>query len=381
MTPPQLTEVEALELLAQQYGLTGQLSALPGERDRNFQLCLASGEKNTFKVVSADVPLESLKVEIQAMQHLNSELGSLVPHPLADQAGRFISQVSLQNGRSCWLRLQSWQPGIPLAEFRPHTTELFHSVGHLMGQVATSLSTLAVPDPHPDLPWHPDQASQIVEEGLSLVADPLLKNFLEQALRLYDRYGRPLETDLPRSLIQNDANDYNILVHGGLEGPPKLSLIDFGDMVVSWTCAEAAVTLAYALLGQISPWKAVQATLGGFSQTRPLSPKEAEFVWPMALMRLGVSIVMAANQIQEQPENEYLLISQQPIRELLQHLNALSLEEGIARSRFACGHSPICRKVSLETTLEKQMFFPVMGQALTPDNTLLLPLGIEKFYQ
>ena len=25
MTPPQLTEVEALELLAQQYGLTGQL--------------------------------------------------------------------------------------------------------------------------------------------------------------------------------------------------------------------------------------------------------------------------------------------------------------------------------------------------------------------
>ena len=148
-------------------------------------------------------------------------------------------------------------------------------------------------------------------------------------------------------------------------------------MAVSWTCAEAAVTLAYALLGQIPPWKAVQATLGGFSQTRPLSPKETEFVWPMALMRLGVSIVMAAKQIQEQPENEYLLISQQPIRELLQHLNALSLEEGIVRSRFACGHSPIYRKVSLETTLEKQKFFPVMGQALNPDNTLLLPLGIE----
>ncbi|MGA1721625.1 MAG: aminotransferase class III-fold pyridoxal phosphate-dependent enzyme [bacterium] len=377
MTPPQLTEAEALELLAQHYGLTGQLVALPGERDRNFQLCLASGEKNTFKVVNAEVPLESLKTEIRAMQHLNSELGSLVPNPLADQVGRFISEGSLQNGSACWLRLQSWQPGIPLAEFRPHTTELFHSVGHLMGRVATSLSTLAVPDPHPELPWHPNQASQIVEEGLSLVTDPLLKNFLEQALRLYDRYGRPLERDLPRSLIQNDANDYNILVHGGLEGPPELSLIDFGDMVVSWTCAEAAVTLAYTLLGQIAPWKALQATLSGFSQARPLSLQEAEFVWPMALMRLSVSIVMAAKQIQEQPENEYLLISQQPIRELLQRLNALSLEEGIARSRFACGHSPIHRKVSLETILEKQMFFPVMGQALTPDNTLPLPLGIE----
>ena len=29
MTPPQLTAVEAPELLAQQYGLTGQLSTLP----------------------------------------------------------------------------------------------------------------------------------------------------------------------------------------------------------------------------------------------------------------------------------------------------------------------------------------------------------------
>ena len=64
MTPPQLTEVEALELLAQHYGLTGQLFTLPGERDRNFQLCLASGEKNTFKVVNAEVPLELSLIHI-----------------------------------------------------------------------------------------------------------------------------------------------------------------------------------------------------------------------------------------------------------------------------------------------------------------------------
>ena len=29
-----------------------------------------------------------------------------------------------------------------MAEFRPHTTELFHSVGHLMGKVATLLLPL-----------------------------------------------------------------------------------------------------------------------------------------------------------------------------------------------------------------------------------------------
>ena len=81
-----------------------------------------------------------------------------------------------------------------------------------------------------------------------------------QALLLYDRHGRPLESDLPRSLIQNDSNDYNILVYGGLEEPAELGLIDFGDMVVSWTCAEAAVTLAYALLGGITSWKTMHTT-------------------------------------------------------------------------------------------------------------------------
>ena len=62
MTPPQLTEVEALELLAQHYGLTGQLVTLPGERDRNFQLYLAGGAKKTFKVVNAAVHLQRLLV-------------------------------------------------------------------------------------------------------------------------------------------------------------------------------------------------------------------------------------------------------------------------------------------------------------------------------
>jgi Ser/Thr protein kinase RdoA (MazF antagonist) len=48
MTTRQLSKTEALELLAQHCSLTGQLFSLPGERDRNFQLNLAYGEKRVF---------------------------------------------------------------------------------------------------------------------------------------------------------------------------------------------------------------------------------------------------------------------------------------------------------------------------------------------
>ena len=51
---------------------------------------------------------------------------------------------------------------------------------------------------------------------------------------------------LRRSLIYNDANDYNILVSKTPEGRWQITgLIDFGDMVESYLLFEPAAALAY----------------------------------------------------------------------------------------------------------------------------------------
>ncbi|MGA1597984.1 MAG: aminotransferase class III-fold pyridoxal phosphate-dependent enzyme [bacterium] len=373
---PCLSQDEARRLLEQHYGLTGDLHALPGERDQNFQLQAPDGTSKVFKVVAASASAESLRTEVQAMQHLGARLGNSVSSPIADLHGEFVPEVPRSDGSSCFLRVQTWVPGIPLAQFRPQTPELLHELGSLMGQVASALKELDLPDPHPELPWHPEQAFATVQRSTPLISEAFLRESLEHLLAFYQQHGLPRQDDLPRSLIQNDANDYNILISGGLKQPPELGLIDFGDMVVSWTCAEAAVTLAYALLGPGSPWATLQAVLSGFHRSHALSEAEAEFVWPMALMRLGLSTVMAARQIQEQPDNEYLLISQQPIRVFLARLKELRLEEGLARARHACGHPPTRRSFPLRNSLERLGSHPVMGQPLTPDNTLLLPLGV-----
>ena len=79
------------------------------------------------------------------MQHLNSELGSLVPHPLADQAGRLFPREAYRMGVPAGYVAKLATRHSP-PEFRPHS-RTFSTVGHVMGQVTTSLFTLAVPDP------------------------------------------------------------------------------------------------------------------------------------------------------------------------------------------------------------------------------------------
>ena len=89
-------------------------------------------------MVSADVPLESLKVEIRAMQHLNSELGRSGTAPTGGSGWTFYFPGKPTEWEFLLVTFAKLAARHSLAEFRPHTTELFHSVGHLMGQVATS---------------------------------------------------------------------------------------------------------------------------------------------------------------------------------------------------------------------------------------------------
>jgi Ser/Thr protein kinase RdoA (MazF antagonist) len=67
---------------------------------------------------------------------------------------------------------------------------------------------------------------------------------------------RLLRSQLPRSVIHNDANDHNLLVGPPTAAPEERAvtgLLDFGDMVETWTVCELSVAVAYAVFGQADP--------------------------------------------------------------------------------------------------------------------------------
>ena len=115
-----------------------------------------------------------------------------------------------------------------------------------------------------------------------------------------------------------------------------VGIIDFGDMVFSWTVADPAVAIAYGVLDAENPLAAAAAIVRGYHAEHPLRDDELAAVFPLACLRLCMSACIAARQQQQRPDDEYLAVSQEPIRRTLPALAAIPLHVAERTLRAAC---------------------------------------------
>ncbi len=78
--------------------------------------------------------------------------------------------------------------------------------------------------------------------------------------------------------------------------PPVVGIIDFGDMVHSWTVADPAVAVAYAMLDAADPLATAEAIVRGYQAEHPLRDEERRpcFRWPPASLHERVHRGVAA---------------------------------------------------------------------------------------
>jgi Ser/Thr protein kinase RdoA (MazF antagonist) len=91
-------------------------------------------------------------------------------------------------------------------------------------------------------------------------------------------------------------------------------------MVYSYTAGELAIAVAYVVLGKADPFAAAAPVIKGYCEEFPLTNDELESLWPLVRLRLCMSVCIAAHQQAQQPENEYLGVSQKLIAETLPRL-------------------------------------------------------------
>jgi Ser/Thr protein kinase RdoA (MazF antagonist) len=174
--------------------------------------------------------------------------------------------------------------------------------------LAQALKDFDHPAVHRDFHWDLSNGNRVIEEYAPLIEDTKLREVVLRCRVDFDHR-------LPRSVIHGDANDYNVLVD-----PERMTisgLLDFGDMVYSHTVGDLAIAIAYVVLDKATPRAAANEVIKGYTREFALLDEELEAVWPLALLRLAVSASMAAHQHRQQPENEYLRISQQAIEQNL----------------------------------------------------------------
>ncbi|HEY3580630.1 MAG TPA: phosphotransferase [Pyrinomonadaceae bacterium] len=278
------------QAIAEKYfGIQASASELPSERDRNFLLTTRGGEKFVLKIANVREERAVLEAQDAMMKHL-AERVSFCPRVLLSSLGEEIVFVE---GR--FVRVLSYLPGKPLASVEFQSPELLRDLGRKLGRFSRALVGFDHPAAHRDFYWDLAQGARIVSEfGTQIKTD-----WLRDLVLSYESVS---VEKLSRSVIHGDVNDYNVLV----DGDDVVGLIDFGDIVYSYTVGDLAIAIAYVVLGKDDPYGAAAPVIEGYEEEFSLTDAERDALWPLVRLRLCMSVCIAAHQQSQQPENEYL---------------------------------------------------------------------------
>lgn len=244
------------------------------------------------------------------MKHL-AERVSFCPRVVPAASGAEIVTVEGQ-----LVRVLTYLPGVPLGTVESPSAELLYDLGRRLGQLSGALVGFDHPAAHRDFYWDLAKGAHILTDFGSRIKTDWLREMVLS-------YGKNLclsVEKLRRSVIHGDVNDYNVVVDE--EKNEVVGLIDFGDMVYSYTVGDLAIAVAYVILGKADAFATAAPVIEGYRGEFELTKDELEALWSLVRLRLCMSVCIAAHQQAQQPQNEYLGISQALIAETLPKLLA-----------------------------------------------------------
>lgn len=358
------SENEIKNLILKIYDLEGNVKILPGEIDLNFQLQTKDGARYTFKIANPGETRENLEFQNALMLHLLSkQLGLEVPQVIFTVDRELITTIVDKAGKKRFTRLLSWVEGRPFATVNPHTPNLLLGLGNLCGKLCVALQDFDHEAAHRFIKWDLAQCDWIKPHWKN-ENDPYKRDQFDYFYSLYENVVKPIESSLPKSVIYNDLNDYNVLVSHDLANPKVPGVIDFGDAVYSHRVNELAIALTYSLMHKPDPMQAAHYIVKGYHQICPLSQDELEALFPLIGMRLLISVTCSRLNRDEDPDNSYLQISDNAAWELLKKLRAISPRFAYYSFREACGMEPHPSKELFKKWCHKNAssFKSIMGQ-------------------
>jgi Ser/Thr protein kinase RdoA (MazF antagonist) len=292
------------------FGIQASAEELPSERDLNFLLTSRDGEKFVLKIANAREERVTLEAQNAMLRHLEERV-EFCPRVVPALSGEEIEVVGDR-----LVRVLTYLPGKPLGTVEDRSEALSYDLGKKLGHFSRALVGFDHPGAHRAFHWDLAEGENVLQRYGAQIKQGLLRELVCAYSASGSFRASGLGAKLRRSVIHGDANDYNVLVNG--EG--VVGLIDFGDVVSSYTVGDLAIAVAYVILGKDDPRKAAAPVIEGYREEFELNKDELDALWPLVQLRLCMSVCIAAHQQAAQPDNEYLGISQRLIEETLPRL-------------------------------------------------------------
>lgn len=382
---PHFSTQQAKEIAAELYGLSACARELPSERDQNFYLEDESGQSFVLKIASAADSKEILDLQNKAMQHIAARDPSLLcPQVCASKSGEEIVPMAAPGEATHLVRLLTYLPGRFFTETSPHTPELLRSLGSFFGRMDKALFDFSHPAARRHLKWSMKEASSVIRSHLDDIADRDRRRSVELFLYRFEAEVVPVLERLRTSVIHNDGNDFNVLVCSMVRtdcvpwNREVSGIIDFGDLLHSYTVCDLAVAAAYAILGRANPIAAAAHVVGGYHEAFPLAETEVGALFTLIAIRLCTSVCLSAYQQREEPDNPYLSISEKQAWDALEKLAAVSPSFAFYSFRHACGMIPCPQSKTLLDWLRnnKGRIGRVVEPGLQGSDAILLDLSV-----
>jgi 4-aminobutyrate aminotransferase-like enzyme/Ser/Thr protein kinase RdoA (MazF antagonist) len=322
--------------LEQSWRISASLSRLDGEYDLNFLAQGADGTDYILKVMRPGCEAGLVDLQIRALDHIAEAAPDLpLPRVLRGTQDSPVVEITDPEGHARLAWVLTRLPGRCYATVAPKSGALIEDLGATLAGCTQALSGFEHPGLDRDFKWNLMQADWITQE-LTCLQDPARRALIGDIARAFSRI-RPALDALPVQAVHNDANDYNILVAGGMGGPLHVSgLIDLGDMCLAPRVCDLAIAAAYVVLDHDRPERALASLVAGYHRIAPLTGEEINLIWPLLRARLAVSVVNSTLMARENPDDPYVTISQAPAWRFLEGGRVNPALIG-ARLRAACG--------------------------------------------
>ena len=351
--PPEFDEKEIKEILKEKYEINAHVSSLAGDIGKNFYIIDEKGNEYIFKIANKIEDFHSIKAQNDVLIFLNSQnFDFKLPSIIKNKRGEYITEITDKKGEKYNSRLLTWIKGEFLAELRDMDEELLKNYGKILGAIDKALEKFYIP--HAQRWWHWDLKNLLdLRELTSYITDSEKKRLVEYFLLQFETEVVPEFPRLRKSIIYNDANDYNVLIEIGEGGKKRIAgLIDFGDMVYSYTVFDIAIALTYAMLDKKEPLHVAYSILKGYNEIFPLKENEVGLLYYCIAGRLCLSLMISAYQKRIRPKDKYVTISEKSAWKFLKKLHSINPLKAEEVFREACGLGKVKTGLEPEKIIE-----------------------------
>jgi len=331
-------------ILEKYYGLTNcTLVSLEGYDSINFKVTSNTGTFVLKKYTYSEETLALLEAEDTVAKKLQT-----IPHLSFPKSINTIKNLPFALVDEAIFRLLPFIEGTFLAEL-PKAESLLISFGNALGTIDKTLSghynpIFAAKETVWDLKYFGNSRPYLDD-----IPDAKDRNLVRYFFLQFDEHIVPIQHTLRKSIIHNDANDWNVLITQG-----KVSgFIDFGDMSHTWLINELAVGLTYIMFQEEEPLPIAATVIAAYHKIVPLEIEELDALYYLIAARLCTSVCNSAHTKKQKPDSDYITVSEKPAWDLLRtwlRINPIRAKDAF---RKACAYSETPKR-SLEHQLNRR---------------------------